>query len=335
MEVIIEQLGATNNVLDRRKFNANSICLGRAYDNDLILSDEHVDPHHARLTFDQEGHLWLEDLGSVNGVRRPRHKAHIDRTQVKSGEIFLIGRNRVRIYQGNHPVPPAVRIRLSEVFLLWLGKRHVAILLALLFLAAKALGIWLSTIGEFRWSQVVEHNLYEVLGFLTLAIGVYFLSVLFRRSGNFLAHLSLLILVFLVASLLNLTLDVGFFNAGDQWYRVLEWLDAASGYAILFLYLWSILYLAFHTSLLRRTLISSLIVAAVIGVNNLPEDDARRTFVNNQSFPLKPQWLPAALLWIEPQSAAPFEKSLQTLRETLEEKRAEALAERDEKASGS
>ena len=69
----------------------------------MILSDEHVDANHARLKFDEDGRLWLEDLGSVNGIRRPRHKAHIDRTQVRSGEVFLMGRSRVRIYLGTHP----------------------------------------------------------------------------------------------------------------------------------------------------------------------------------------------------------------------------------------
>jgi hypothetical protein len=330
MEVIVEQLGTTNNVLERQKFDSRTVSLGRAFDNDVILSDEHVDANHARLKVDEDGRLWLEDLGSVNGIRRPRHKAHIDRTQVRSGEVFLMGRSRVRIYLGTHPVAPAVRIRLSEVFLLWLGKPQVTVMLGLLFLAAKVLGTWLSTIGEFRWSQVIERNLGEVLTFLALAVGVYFLSVLFRRGGNFLAHLSLLILVFLLSSLLEFSVGVAFFNAGDRWYPTLEWLDAARGYLMLFVYLWSILYLAFHTPLMRRTLVSSVVVAAVIGVNNLPQDESVRNFVNQQTFPLKQKWLPPSLLLVQPREAAEFRDSLQELVETLADKRVEALADRDE-----
>ncbi|MBS3747080.1 MAG: FHA domain-containing protein [Wenzhouxiangellaceae bacterium] len=330
MEVIVEQLGTTNNVLDRQKFDAHTIWLGRAFENDVILADEHVDARHARLTFDPEGRLWLEDLDSVNGIRRPRHKAHIERTEVKSGEIFLIGRSRVRIYLGTHPVAPAVRIRLSEVFLLWLGKPQVAVMLALVFVAAKVLGTWLSTIGEFRWSQVIERNLGEVLTFLALAVGVYFLSVLFRRGGNFLAHLSLLILVFLLSSLLEFALNVGLFNAGDRWYPTLERLDAARGYLMLFVYLWSILYLAFHIPLMRRTLVSAVIVAVIAGVSNLPEDDSVRRFVDPQTFPLKQKWFPPSLLMVRPQRAPKFEDSLQEVLKTLEDKRNEALDERDE-----
>jgi len=330
MELIVEQLGTTNNVLERQKFDSTTVSLGRAFDNDVILSDEHVDANHARLTFDEDGRLWLEDLGSVNGIRRPRHKAHIDRTQVRSGGVFLMGRSRVRIYLGTHPVAPAVRIRLSEVFLLWLGKPQVTVMLGLLFLAAKVLETWLSTIGEFRWSQVIERNLGEVLTFLALAVGVYFLSVLFRRGGNFLAHLSLLILVFLLSSLLEFSMGVALFNASDRWYPTLEWMDAARGYLMLFVYLWSILYLAFHTPLLRRTLVSSVVVAVIVGVNNLPEDESVRNFVNQQTFPLKRNWLPPSLLLIRPVEAPEFRESLQELQQTLEDKRAEALADRDQ-----
>jgi len=336
MEMIVEQLGTTNNVLDRQKFDHHSVWLGRAFDNDVILSDEHVDAAHAKLCFDDEGRLWLEDLGSVNGIRRPRHKAHIERTEVKSGEVFLIGRSRIRVYLGTHPVAPAVKIRLSEVFLLWLGKPQVTVMLALLFLAAKVLGTWLSTIGEFRWSQVIERNLGEVMTFFALAVGVYFLSVLFRRGGNFLAHLSLLILVFLLSSVLEFALSVAVFSSGDGGYPVLEWLDSARGYLMLFIYLWSILYLAFHISLLRRTLISVVIVAVMLGVNNLPDDSMRR-FASPQAFPLEQQWLPPALLIGEPVPAEEFREDADALFDTLDEKRSEALEEREaeEAAQGS
>ncbi|MGB0514923.1 MAG: FHA domain-containing protein, partial [Wenzhouxiangellaceae bacterium] len=215
MEVIVEQLGTTNNVLERQKFDQHRVELGRAFSNDVILTDEHVDAVHARLEFDEEGRLFIEDLDSVNGIRRPRHKAHIQRDEVHSGEVFLIGRSRVRIFVASHPVPPAVRIRLSEVFLLWLGKPQVAVALALIFMLTRVLGTWLTTLGEFRWSLVVERHFGETLMFLGLAIGVYFLSVLFRRGGNFLAHVSVLILLFLFSTVLELFLSLAEFNAAN------------------------------------------------------------------------------------------------------------------------
>lgn len=327
MEVIVEQLGTTNNVLERQKFDRPVVTLGRALDNDIILADEHVDAHHARLTADEDGRIRIEDTGSVNGIRRPRHKQHVASAEVRSGEIFLIGRSRVRIFRADHPVAPAVRIRMSEVFLLWLGKPQVTVMLALLFVLAKLLETWLSTIGEFRWSLVVERNLGETLLFAGLAVAVYFLSVLFRRGGNFLAHLSLLILLFLAASALDFAHTMAVFNAGDRTYPILAAAEEARGYVLLFVYFWSILYLAFHIPLLRRTWISAVVVLVWFGVDHLPDDSMRR-FVDSQSYPLRQAFLPPELLVVEPESVDAFRSRASELFADLDEARDEALKER-------
>lgn len=329
MEVIVEQLGTTNNVLERQKFDTRRVEIGRAFSNDVILCDEHVDPVHAALEFDAHGRLVIQDLGSVNGIRRPRHKQRIDRDEVRSGEIFLIGRSRIRIWVGRHPVPPAVRIRAAEGFLLWLGKPGVAIALVLAWLLVKLVTTWLGTIGEFRLSVVVERNLGEVTVFIALVVGVYFLSVLFRRGGNFLAHLSLLVLLFLVSALLDALMAIVVFNAGDRAYPLLRVVDDGLGYVELAVYLWSVLYLAFHLPLLQRTVITLFATAIIFGLNHLPEDDSMR-LVDQQSFPLEQRFLPPSLLLRSPADERVFEARLDGVFEELARLRSEALKRRDE-----
>lgn len=328
MEVIVEQLGTTNNVLERQKFDRHSVWLGRALSNDMLLTDEHVDPVHARLTFDHEGRLWIEDQGSVNGIRRPRHKARIRREKVSSGDVFLIGRSRVRILTADHPVPPAARIRASEVFLLWLGKPQVALALALVFVGARLIETWLTTMGEFRWGLVLERHLGPTLTFIALAVGVYFISILFRRGGNFLAHLSLLILIFLAATLIDVALVVGIFNAGDRAYPVFSLIAESENYLKLLIYLWSILYLAFHVPLMRRTLISFAVVLALLAVDRVTED-SRNQFARQQSFPLEPAFLPPDLLLRAPSPFEEFNSQAEQLFEQTDQARREALEERE------
>jgi pSer/pThr/pTyr-binding forkhead associated (FHA) protein len=41
--------------------------LGAEADNDIILNDQYVSAHHARLTWDGSS-WWIEDLGSANGT---------------------------------------------------------------------------------------------------------------------------------------------------------------------------------------------------------------------------------------------------------------------------
>lgn len=335
MDVVIEQLGTTNNVLERQKFDAHKVWIGRGYDNDVILTDEHVDGQHARLVFDEEGALWIEDRDSVNGIRRPRHRARLEREQVRSGDVFLIGRSRVRILLGDHAVPPAVKIRLSEVLLLWLGKPFVLVTLVLAYLGAKIGGTALTTIGEFRWSNVVNDNLWEVIGFVTLAVVVYFLSVLFRRGGNFVAHLSLLVVLFFVAGSLDFLLDLAVFNASDDAYPWLEVLAESRGYLVLFLYIWSILYLAFHLSLWRRTAIALTAVVVSLALEHLP-DDRGFAFLDNETIPVQPIFLSPSLQFAEPSSADEIDSAQRsvfaaadTARETLLEERKAAEAALD------
>lgn len=334
MEVVIEQLGTTGNVLERHRFDQHSVFIGRAFNSDVLLTDEHVDARHARLSFDEEGRLWIEDLGSVNGIRRPRHKARVEREAVESGEVFLIGRTRVRILLGEHPVPEAVRIRFSEVFLLWLGKPQVLVGMAAAYILTLVGITYFTTIGEFRWTLVIEQNLGEIIGFILLAVGVYFLSILFRRGGNFLAHLSILIALFFVSGLLALAMDLAVFNASDRWYGVIDGLDSVRKYLLLFVYLWSILYLAFHLSLARRTWISAVVVAVIFGVQHLPDDPAM-DFLSAETYPLRQTMLPPQFLLRAPAGSGSMQQRRADLFERVEQARTEALAERDSAAAES
>ncbi|MFI1194152.1 FHA domain-containing protein [Micromonospora sp. NPDC020750] len=48
---------------------ASITVLGAAADCDVrIHTDPHVSPRHARITTDDDGGLWVEDLGSVHGT---------------------------------------------------------------------------------------------------------------------------------------------------------------------------------------------------------------------------------------------------------------------------
>ncbi|MGD8634718.1 MAG: FHA domain-containing protein, partial [Anaerolineales bacterium] len=42
--------------------------IGRAADNTIVLDDEIVSAHHARLSYLSDRQWWLEDLGSRNGT---------------------------------------------------------------------------------------------------------------------------------------------------------------------------------------------------------------------------------------------------------------------------
>ena len=65
------------------------ITIGKANDNEYVVNDPSVSRHHARLTYEEEGHWILEDLGSTNGTFV--NGIQIARKQVTSKDVIKLG----------------------------------------------------------------------------------------------------------------------------------------------------------------------------------------------------------------------------------------------------
>ncbi len=105
---VIETRDARGHLLARTRLDALPATIGRAFDNDVIIEDAYVSPHHARLVQDEIGQLWAEDVGSVNGLRRTTHASREARILLRSGASIVIGHTTVRIFDADHVVPEAL-----------------------------------------------------------------------------------------------------------------------------------------------------------------------------------------------------------------------------------
>lgn len=326
---MLEVLGTTNNVLERQRYALDRIRIGRGFGNDLIINDQHTDVEHAVLAVDEEGRLWLEDLDSVNGTRRLKSNQNSQRERVASGDVFLIGRNKLRVYFSDHPLPEAIPIRSFESLLLWLGRPRVLVCLFLVYVGFAYLNFYTTSVSEFEWTAFLGDNAIGALTFVGLAGGVYLLSVLFRRSGNFPAHLSVLLTVAVYSSLSGFLLRVARFNGGDHSYELLAVLDSANGYLVVFMYLWSVLYLAFNMSLRWRSIVASSVVAIALFFSYVANDQFLKD-LRSRSFPKERIFLPPALRVVAPIDQEDYLAEVDTLFTEVEELRVEALEERDE-----
>ena len=75
----------------------NSVALGRANTNDIILYDDRVSRNHARLECSPEG-CHVIDLGSSNGTRL--NGKRVDRGLMKPGDVLGLGASRLRFEHG-------------------------------------------------------------------------------------------------------------------------------------------------------------------------------------------------------------------------------------------
>lgn len=106
--IILEIRDRRLHLLARQRVERFPVRIGRAYDNDVILDDRHVDAHHAALYLDEDGGVVVEDLGSVNGVRDGLRGALSLRLRLVSGGSVRLGETVLRVLDAGHAVARAV-----------------------------------------------------------------------------------------------------------------------------------------------------------------------------------------------------------------------------------
>lgn len=72
------------------KPGVRSIRIGRAVDNDIVISDSTVSRHHARIDVREDG-CWIADAGSSTGVEKMGFKVGASPEPIASGDEFKIG----------------------------------------------------------------------------------------------------------------------------------------------------------------------------------------------------------------------------------------------------
>src|SRR5262245_11298683 len=159
----VEFLSRSHTVMVRYRCAGPDVRIGRSYENDVVVDDPYVDPHHVRIVRNEAGALIAEDLGSVNGLYGGQPARRVVRLVVDGDRLICIGRTHLRIREENHPVEPA---RLVE------PHRRGAPLLVVLGAAALATVVltqWLSETAEPKPSDYLMPTLILCGGVLAWA----------------------------------------------------------------------------------------------------------------------------------------------------------------------
>lgn len=115
MEAIVLQVEARHGrVAETVRSVGDSLRVGRAYDNDLILTDPHVAPH--QLHFCREGQQWFFAVTEqVNPVFLNKQRVTESRSPVNPGDEITVGRTRLHIYPVDHAVEPTRKLMVSNL----------------------------------------------------------------------------------------------------------------------------------------------------------------------------------------------------------------------------
>lgn len=241
MEVIVEIVSRGGHTIERHRVCGERVTIGRAFDNDVILTDETVSPHHAVLESDSLGNPVLSDAGSLNGIRSDRHGAG-SRFAVASGETCNLGRARIRIYLPGHPVAETIKVGELDGLI-----NRVGTLPVLGFLIAAVAGVtltelWLTSYSGIEWSQI-GIGLFSVFSAATLvAVFLAIIGRVTKHEGRMLTQLSFVLVYLLLQSGIVFTYEVVVFNTLNPWF------GAALGLAASFVLLTTVLWICLHVA---------------------------------------------------------------------------------------
>lgn len=155
--------------------------VGRALDNDIILSDPTVAPHHLRIVRHADDSLELTNLADVNPTRIDSRV--IDALSIQHYPVMLeIGRVRAQLLPRDHPVAATRSIAANRSRGNIFGRSYWAVLLVLLCLLFGGLDFYLNAYSSFKWSELIKYVLRNTV--LTIGSFVLAMSILERLLVN-------------------------------------------------------------------------------------------------------------------------------------------------------
>ncbi|MBL8518971.1 MAG: FHA domain-containing protein [Betaproteobacteria bacterium] len=202
----VEVLDRHGEVAARHRFDDIArwpVRVGRAPDNDIVLDDPYVAPHHAVISMDRDGHLFIDDEGTLNGLVNESTRQRQARVACAIAPLVRVGRTRLRIRDGREPVAPE-RALPGEA-----GGAWVALGLTIALLAASLLDLWLGYTGNTPTSHFVMPMMLLAMLTLIWTSGWAVISRIFAGQAWYTRHLVTALAALLVAIF---------------WHELAEWL---------------------------------------------------------------------------------------------------------------
>ena len=262
MELTIELVGRGGRNFDLLQVEGERIRIGRAFDNDIVLSDPHVCPHHAVIESDEQGNIQLRDLGSVNGTYTSKHQALDNSIIVTSGDEFILGKSCIRIYRRDHAVPASISLTWVENLAHFAGRPLVAGSVILLAVLISLFSQYAGAIKEFN----ISRELITTIGVILLIClwpacwTVY--SRFKKHEPHFITQLSVTMLYVVIVTLMQKLLSWLAFHFGLS--LSLGLFSIVVFFVLSLLLIWANYYLAVFLNN-RRRWVYSLLLTSLLG----------------------------------------------------------------------
>lgn len=316
---VLEVLTRSGQVLHRQAYHGGRLTIGRAYDNDVIVGDPYVDPHHLELDA-EDGELVVRDLGSVNGTWVVGEPRPVERTVLRDDTTVQIGHSQLRFRSARATVAPAWRDTARHGLVSLFSRSWVPVAAVAAALLAWSLDQVMSTAGTLRFGVLASRLIWPLMG-LMLWAGVWaLLNRLIAHRANFTVHLAI---ASLGLALLYVTgHGVALLGFAFAWDEAVRGLRALGQVVIVAGVLFSHLQYASHARAWKQAAGSLTLATLLIGAPMASEELQRDDF---SSLPqLQPLIRPPAFRVREGQDPEAFLAAAEALRQEVDEAASEA-----------
>ena len=273
MELVIEIVTRNEKVLNFHKLSGERISIGRAYDNDLVLQEEHVCPKHAEVIQDEQGRLVLSDLSSINGIKDKHNRPLPQQVEIRSGDVFVIGKIHIRILSPEHPVIEAKKLNIIEDLARNANHWYLALSVAIVFFFWHLLDTYLSAYQEFIWPKMAVKSLILTIGIAVIPLVVALAARIFKKDVKFFTIVVFSFINLMLWQLFSTLGSLFLFNWGGS--SLVHYGGQLIEYMVLGLFLWGSFYLASNMSLKKISVISSglvIVIATLVYFNDKGDD---------------------------------------------------------------
>lgn len=194
----VEIVTRTGDVKQRYPLHELPVRIGRAYDNDIILDDPHIAPHHAIIETSEAGDILIRGLESRNGIVHKRQR--VQQLQLDGHTIVRLGHTSLRVRQRNFIVAEEVADSTNHHWEGW-----PPLLAGLLLIALQAsFSHWLSQTGKTEWLEYLSTIAAQIIGMVFWSGAWALANHLFSGQLRFGRHLFVVASGIIIAELWGL-----------------------------------------------------------------------------------------------------------------------------------
>jgi hypothetical protein len=257
MELILEILSRSGKVESYFKLTKDQTDIGRAYDNDIVLKDQYVCPHHLQVSV-VDGQVFATDKQSVNGVKTQKNTPVSDSTPLELGQIFVVGNHLIRVVSSQQEVTSTIKMTILEFLSQRTNRWYWALTAVVMLMVLAVLKRYLGQSTEIIWSTLIVKDLPIPITFFAVGVFVAGAANVFKKEVRFFTCVTFSFVWGAVSMLLSKLNGLLNFNFGDG--LVLLVIAKLITFGLAFIATWALFYLTTHFSYKKITLVSFALV---------------------------------------------------------------------------